>query len=85
MSSSNTPKFIDARRRGFLQGAAVVTGAAATGTVSALPCEPAVTPEPSCRRATEPAMPVTDSPTRCASTTRVRASSRGFPPTGDTV
>lgn len=45
MSSNNPPKFIDARRRGFLQGAAVVTGAAATGAVGAA-VEPATPAEP---------------------------------------
>ncbi|MBX2837960.1 MAG: twin-arginine translocation signal domain-containing protein [Gammaproteobacteria bacterium] len=32
---SSKPKFINAKRRGFLQGSAVATGAAATGAVSA--------------------------------------------------
>jgi nitrous oxide reductase len=32
---SNESKFINAKRRGFLQGSAVATGAAATGAVSA--------------------------------------------------
>lgn len=35
MSKQEKPKFIDAKRRGFLQGAAVASGAAATGAVAA--------------------------------------------------
>lgn len=35
MTDKKQPKFINARRRGFLQGAAVASGAAITGGVSA--------------------------------------------------
>ena len=35
MSNQEKPKFIDAKRRGFLQGAAVAGGVAATGAAAA--------------------------------------------------
>ena len=35
MSNQEKPKFIDAKRRGFLQGAAVAGGVAATGGAAA--------------------------------------------------
>ena len=35
MSKQEKPKFIDAKRRGFLQGAAVAGGVAATGAAAA--------------------------------------------------
>ncbi len=35
MTDTKTPRFINARRRGFLQGAAVAGGAVATGAVVA--------------------------------------------------
>ena len=35
MTDKKQPSFINAKRRGFLQGAAVATGAVATGTAAA--------------------------------------------------
>ena len=43
MTDKKEPSFINAKRRGFLQGAAVASGAVATGTaVSAETLEPSV-------------------------------------------
>jgi len=43
---SEKTKFINAKRRGFLQGSVVAGGAVATGTVSAQAAVDEVTPEP---------------------------------------
>lgn len=45
MKDKNQPSFINAKRRGFLQGAAVASGAVASGTVVAATDVTEATPE----------------------------------------
>jgi len=45
MTDKKQPSFIDAKRRGFLQGAAVASGAVASGAAAAVSDMSEITPE----------------------------------------